>query len=267
MKRSLWITVIIAFGVIFIAGRAPAVTYSTADLAGRWSLQSLGIEGVIGTKYTGLIEFNASGSVIAGTAAPDWEVGYFTGGALFVNPDGQVLGTIEGKTDSGTWPLLIKQGAMHLTKDQITLPASSSQAYNHILVLVRIKDDEEADYDKSDLDGIWEFHSHAYYDIHVDYNYGQIIVSNGSISGTGSQHSSPCTYNGTLTLSDSAPGAVLGAINGTWEDLRPGEAEPSLISFSWQISSGQLNFAKNVIAASGFNGQGYFATMFLVKIQ
>ncbi len=268
MKRCLCLGILIVLGfVLGFAGPAPAVTFATADLAGRWSLQSLGMEGVVGTKYTGIIEFDATGSVIGGTAAPDWEIGYFTGGGLFVGPDGQVLGTIEGTTDSGVYPLLIKQGAMHLTKDQITMTASSNKAYNHLLVLVRIPEETEAVFTISDLDGIWEFHAHAYYDIHVDYNYGQIIVSGGNVSGAGSQHSSPCTYNGTLTLSDSAPGAVLGWINGIWEDLRPGESEPSKISFSWQLSSAQMNRTKDVIAATGFNGDGYFAIMFLVKIQ
>lgn len=268
MKQYLWLGVLVVLGLVFgFAGSAPAVTFATADLAGRWSLQSLGMEGVVGTKYTGIIEFNATGSVIGGTAAPDWEIGFFTGGALFVNPDGQVLGTIEGTTDSGVYPLLIKQGAMHLTKDQITLTASGNRAYNHLLVLVKIKEEAEADYTDSDLDGIWEFHAHAYYDIHADFNYGQIIVSNGNITGSGSQHSAPCTYNGILALADSAPGAVLGRVNGTWEDLRPGEAEPSKISFSWQLSSAQLNHAKDVIAATGFNSKGYFAIIFLVKIQ
>ena len=269
MKRSFWTVVaVLLLALSAVADQASAVTFSTADLQGRWSLQSLGMEGVIGTKYTGIVEFDATGAVIAGTAAPDWEVGFFTGGSLFVNPDGQVLGTLEGTTNSGVWPLLIKQGAMHLTKDQITLTGSSGKAYNHLIVLVKIKEEEDgADYQQSDLDGVWDFHSHAYYDIHVDYNYGQIVVSNGTITGTGSQHSSPCVYNGTMTLSDSAPGAVLGAINGTWEDIRPGEEEPSLVSFSWQLSSAQLNHAKNVIAGSGFNGRGYFALMFLTKVQ
>ena len=207
MTRLSGIVVSVVIGVILaLSGAAPAVTFSTADLAGRWSLQSLGIEGVVGTKYTGIVEFDATGAVVGGTAAPDWEIGYFTGGGLFVNPDGLVQGTIEGTTDSGTYPLLIKQGAMHLTKDQITLTASSAKAYNHLLALVKIKEEEEADYLDSDLDGVWEFHSHAYYDIHADYNYGQIIVSGGVVTGEGSQHSSPCTYTGTLALSDSARG-------------------------------------------------------------
>lgn len=268
MRMRHWSLMMAAATVLLLAGTASAVTFSTADLAGRWSLQSLGMEGVVGTKYTGIVEFDATGAVIAGTAAPDWEVGFFTGGALFVNPDGQVLGTLEGTTDSGIQHLLVKQGAMHLTKDQITLTGSSSKAYNHLITLVKIKELEEgADYQQSDLDGVWEFHAHAYYDIHVDYNYGQIIVSNGSLTGTGSQHSSDCTYNGSLIMSDSAPGAVLGTVNGTWEEVRPGETEPTYHSFSWQLSSAEMNQAKNVIAASGFNGKGYFAIMYLTKIQ
>ena len=271
MRRLAGMVVLIMLGLAAAwGGPALAVTFSTADLAGRWSLQSLGIEGVVGTKYTGIVEFDATGAVIGGTAAPDWEVGYFTGGALYVGPDGQVLGTMEGTTNSGTYPLLIKQGAMHLTKDQITLTGSSAKAYNHLIAMVKIKeegDEDGADYLESDLDGVWEFHSHAYYDIHADYNYGQIIVSGGQITGFGSQHSSDCTYTGTLALSDSAPGAVIGFVNGTWEELRPGETEPSYHSFSWQLSSAQFNFTKDVIAASGFNGSGYFAIMFLNRIQ
>ncbi|MBW1714113.1 MAG: hypothetical protein JRJ59_13330 [Deltaproteobacteria bacterium] len=263
--RSLAAGLVWLAALLTLTGPAGAVSFSPADLEGTWSLQALGASEALGVKYTGIIHLDAQGNVLGGTVAPDWEVGDFTGGALAINSQGTVAGTMEGQTPAGAVQMIIKQGVMDLSKEQITLLAAGERCYNLYVVMVKVGPDETA-YSNDDLNGIWEFSSFAYYDIHADHNWGQIVVSDGSVSGVGLQHTEPCTYRGELSLSDASAGAVRGNVSGSWMETRPG-GEISEHEFNWQLTAAELNPGKDVIVGSGFNHNGYFSLMFLVRVQ
>ena len=243
------------------AGQARAVTFSSADLAGDWIIQGIGAAEALGVKYTGRVTVDQVGNVVAGTINPDWVTGYVNGGQLAVDEQGMVTGMITGLA-SGPTHIAIKRGVMDLAKRQITMMASGERCYNLFVVMIKVE--TEVPFYETDIDRIWTYAALGYYDVHDNFAYGQFQVGAGLFAeGVGAHHTEPCTFNGSLGLTQG--GVVSGEVEGFWIEER--EDIPDIMhTFSWEVASAQMSGDKGTIVGTGTADLSVFSMMFFTAV-
>jgi hypothetical protein len=117
--------------VLLLAATSPAQaqSFSTADLAGTWSLFQLSTPATVVTgaavrSYSGSITFNASGAVTSGTVTDDLLVAHTVTGSLTISAAGLVDGTLSLDGGPGHVGSLDVQGA-RLLASRFTIAGAS----------------------------------------------------------------------------------------------------------------------------------------------